>query len=281
MGLEFPEELIDDLAHGNTVIFVGSGVSAGCVDSQGKRPPTWDQLLLSICEGLPSDILEHIQDRIEKEDYLTASELAFRYVREDRLFTKLEEVFTRRYQPSDVHRALVSLGQRIYVTPNYDTILDTYFRSEFSEGIIVKDHTQRDLIAGVRSRSVLLIKSHGTIDDRDSIVLTRSHYARARAMNSTFYRILDSLFLTKTILFIGCGTKDPDIELLLEDACTSYPSAPPHYMIKLRSDDELAFDEAISRTRNVVMLYYERDHSQLPLYLDELVSRVDARRARF
>jgi hypothetical protein len=231
------------------------------------------------CEGLPDAVLDCVRERIAKEDFLTASELAFDHSRRNEIFPKLEKLLIKRYNPTDVHKALVGLAQRIYVTPNFDKILDTHFANEFSEGVSVKINIQDDLVSAVRSDSVLLIKSHGTIDDRKSIILTRSDYARARVHHSSFYRVLDSLFLTRTVLFVGCGTKDPDIELLLEDANLRYPDAPPHYMIKLRSPEEAAFDSVIEKTRNIVMLYYEDNHSQLPLLLSDLVSRVDARRS--
>jgi hypothetical protein len=43
--------------------------------------------------------------------------------------------------------------------------------------------------------------------------------------------VLDALFLTNTVLFIGYSLSDPDIQLLLENATIAARSAHPHYAL--------------------------------------------------
>ena len=185
----------------------------------------------------------------------------------------------RRFQASEVHEFLSKLGQSTYVSLNYDTILDTHMRDYFDEGVSVKHQRQDDILADLRQGTILLIKAHGTIDDRDSIVLTRSQYAQERVSNSKFYRILDALFLTRTVIFVGCGLHDPDVRMLMEDGFLVYPGAPEHYMIKLYTDVDRVTDMVESKLRNLKFVYYGDSHDNLVIMLRELVERVESHRS--
>ncbi|MCL8034387.1 SIR2 family protein, partial [Pseudomonas aeruginosa] len=63
----------------------------------------------------------------------------------------------------------------------------------------------------------LIIKIHGSVDSTDKLIFTRKDYSEARTKYRNFYQIIEALSLTHTFIFIGCGTNDPDIRLLLED----------------------------------------------------------------
>lgn len=53
------------------------------------------------------------------------------------------------------------------------------------------------------------------------IVLTKSVYFKEKQVFSNFYKVLDSLFLTNTLFFVGCNLSDPDIQLILENVTIS------------------------------------------------------------
>ena len=130
----------------------------------------------------------------------------------------------------------------------------------------------------MRSPDYLIIKAHGTIDDTDHIVFTHSQYSRIRNSYATFYRMLDSLLLTHTFIFLGCGLSDPDIQLVLENLNFSFPGCRPHYMIipsNNLSEDELS---CIASNRNLEFLTYDNPdgmHSQLLENLRCLGKEVD------
>lgn len=273
----FPAGLIDSLATGQCVIVVGSGVSASSLDNEGNSPPTWKQLLEAMVAIVTGAEKAEIQKLINNDDYLTAAELIYGAIG-SRIFDVLERFFSRRYLPNENHKKLAQLAQQVYVTPNFDTIFDTFARNEFSSGVSVKSQTQGDILPWIRGRNILIIKNHGTIDDRATIVFTRSQYARERVINAKFFRVVDALFLTRTVLFVGCGFSDPDFQLMMEDTTLMFPGAPHHYMIKLHSEESIHTDKAISELRNLRLIYYKDNHDQLPVLLDELCVEVDARR---
>lgn len=43
--MDWPEDLVLELARKKCVLFLGSGISANAVDADGHHPPTWRQFL--------------------------------------------------------------------------------------------------------------------------------------------------------------------------------------------------------------------------------------------
>ena len=274
--IKWPQELINDIAKRNCVLYLGSGISAASKNDEGKSPATWCKFLsdildirqekLKVCHGT-------IMQLLEKENYLTACEIIVKHLVE-RDFGELAADEFRRpgYHPNELHQIIFSLDSRLVITPNIDKIYDQYATTQSHGTVIIK--TYRDDIARyLRSPDYLIIKAHGTIDDTDHIVFTHSQYSRVRNNNATFYRMLDALLLTRTFIFLGCGLSDPDIQLVLENLNFSFPGCRPHYMViplNNLSEDELG---CIANNRNIEFLQYEnpdKTHSQLLESLKEL-----------
>lgn len=276
---QLPEELIAALARRDCLIVIGAGVSAASKDEKGASPPTWSDLLKLMCEGMEVDCKTVVERLLTERDYLTAAEVVLAVQGDQKVFSVLEGQFVKRkFRHNKIHEQLGLLEQRVYMTPNYDTIFDTYMRQEFSEGVSIKAQTQTDILPWLRDGNVVVIKNHGTIDDRKTIVLTRTQYAQQRVLNAAFFRVVDALFLTKTVVFVGCGLSDPDFQLIMEDAALAFPEAPAHYMIKQRSAADSVVDSAMEKLRNIKMVYYDGTHDQLPELLKELVLTVNSRR---
>jgi hypothetical protein len=112
-------------------------------------------------------------------------------------------------------------------------------------------------VENIRSRIRLVIKAHGCVTDPTKVVLSRSSYFAANRDYPGFSAVLDALFLTHTLLFIGCGLSDPDIQLVLENANISAPSAHPHYALVEKARHP-SIKSAIKRTHNIELLEYPR-----------------------
>lgn len=282
--ITWPNELVDDIAKRRCVFYLGSGVSASSTNDTGKSPATWQQFLEKILE-IRSDKLEDCRDTIikliEKGDYLLACEIIVKNIGE-RDFGELTADEFRRpgYAPNKLHEVIFSLDSRLVITPNVDKIYDQYATTQSKGTVIVKTYYE-DIARFLRSQDYLIIKAHGTIDDTDHVVFTHGQYSKIRNQYAPFYRIIDSLLLTHTFVFIGCGLSDPDIQLVLENYNFSFPGCRPHYMVipsNSRSKDELT---CISSNRNIEFLTYDnadQTHMQLLESLKELDKSVSARR---
>lgn len=282
--IQWPKELIDDIAKRKTVLYLGSGISAASKNDEGKSPATWRKFLEDILDVRQDKLVScrhTITELLDKGNYLMACEIIVKHLG-DRDFGELAANEFRRpgYHPNELHEIIFSLDSRLVITPNIDKIYDQYATTQSNGTVIIK--TYRDDIARyLRAPDYLIIKAHGTIDDTDHIVFTHGQYSRIRNDYAAFYRMIDALLLTHTFVFLGCGISDPDIQLVLENLNFSFPGCRPHYMVipeNNLSPDEL---ECIASNRNLEFLTYENPdgtHSQLLESLKNLDESVAQRR---
>lgn len=164
-------------------------------------------------------------------------------------------------------------------TTNYDNIYETYCLSESSDqGYNVCKYYDTHLLNDIRSTTRIIIKAHGCISDPTKLVLTKSSYFEARRDYPQFYAILDSLFLTSTLLFVGCSLSDPDIQLVLENSNISAKTDHRHYSL-MPSGTHYSLKKAILSTYNIELIEYPaRDHSLASVSLRELCDMVIAHR---
>ena len=92
---------------------------------------------------------------------------------------------------------------------------------------------------------------------------------------------MDSLILTHTFIFLGCGIDDPDIELTLENANFLYEGCPPHYFVTAKDSISESMRKILLANRNLEVITYENTsghHKELLDNLKELAHIVDERR---
>lgn len=278
--IEWPSELVEDLARRKSVLFLGAGVSANSVSEDGtKRPPGWKQFLeecLKKCQGDTSTIERYVA----QGDYLTACELLSARLR-DEWYELLAESFTRpKYKPAEIHRLLFQLDCRVVLTQNFDKIFDVYAQAETSGSTVVKQYYDNDTPLVMRRNYRSVIKVHGTIDEPSKTVFTRKDYARVRHEHRPFQSLVDALFLTHTFLFVGCSLADPDLRLFLEQHAHNHPSAPVHYMTAPMSEIPEEVDQSIRDNHNLRLLRYAdaTGHGGLTDSFRQLVPMVDEKR---
>jgi hypothetical protein len=81
------------------------------------------------------------------------------------------------------------------------------------------------------------VKLHGSIDQIDSIVLTRTDYARARIERKEMLSHLRSEMAETSFLFVGFSLSDPNFGLLHDDIRMVYGiNVPASYTVQGRRD---------------------------------------------
>ena len=216
---------------------------------------------------------------MKQKDYLTACELIKHNLKDE--FSRLlrDEFVIPRYNPAVIHEYLFNLDLHIVLTQNFDKIYDTYASTESSNTIMITNYYDDDIASVVRGNCRAIIKAHGTIDQPTKMVFTRSEYGKARYDYSTFYLLLDSLVLTHTFVFVGCGLDDPDTRMTLERHAHLFPYGRPHFIV-LPSGQHRDIQESTSRNLNLRMLTYKSDnnHIELSNSLKNLVDSVEIKR---
>ncbi|MBH9965989.1 SIR2 family protein [[Bacillus] enclensis] len=280
--IDWPHQLIKDIARRRTVLFLGSGISRNSINQQGNRPPTWEDFLRKAVNTLNGET-EHIKTLLDEKDYLTACEIIY-----DKLgahsFNEfaLESFMRPGFEKHRIHEAIFKLDSRIVATPNVDKIYDTFANQESRGTIMVKNYYDNDLADKLRSEDRMIIKVHGTIELPDKMIFTRKQYTTAKYKNSAFYKLLDSLALTHTFIFLGCGLNDPDIRLILENYAHLYPNSRPHYMVTSSESINDDLKRSIRVNANLELLSYSsmNNHKELCTSLEYLAGLVEEERDR-
>lgn len=287
MMINWPESLIDELASRRCVIFLGSGASAPAQKNEGGKlisPPTWSGLLkklLTLCPNDANGSKANAQTLLDSEKYLDCAEI----IRNECLPTAeynrcISRIFSG-YEPTDIHKAVEILDQKVVVTTNFDCLYENLCRQgEGRDGYSVIRYYDGGLIARMRSPSRLIIKAHGCTSEPERTVLTKSDFFEARSENKGFFDALESIFLTHTILFLGYSVNDPEIQLILENNIITYPSANPHYATMARGSHRSVIN-AFKKTNNIDILEYDdaNNHAELLESLLILCEIVEERRS--
>lgn len=283
MAINWPDALVSELAERRCIVFIGAGVSMGSLSHDGtKRPPSWQAFLYNALNKLlGTKDKRHAKTLINKGQLLDAAEVIADRSNAADFSQYLRDTFvTPHFAPSDLHKIILDIDPKIVITTNYDEIYDQYCRSGHAEsGYNVCRYYDSFAVENIRSRIRLIIKAHGCVTDPTKIVLSRSSYFAAKRDHPGFYDVLDALFLTNTLLFVGCGLSDPDIQLVLENANISAPSAHPHYAVVEKSR-HASIKTAIKKTHNIELMEYPRGkHEAAVEAMDRLRAKVLEARA--
>lgn len=277
--ISWANDLISDIARRKSVIVIGAGVSKNATNSAGLRPKDWKEFLVSASKNLNGKA--EINRQIKSGDFLTACELIKKELGRDNFNTLIRDEFLNpRFTPAKIHEHIYNLDSRIVITPNFDKIYDTYASTISQGSIIIKKFSDEDIVDCVRRPEPLIIKIHGSVDSTDNLIFTRKDYSEARTKHRNFYSIIEALSLTHTFVFIGCGTNDPDIRLLLEDFTFRYPLSKKHYIVMPKNAINVKVKEIVNETMSLNILEYDstNNHKLLTDSLEQLVTLVESKR---
>lgn len=201
------------------IVFCGSGTSMAA-----GLTTTWTDLLrglLPVAYGLDEASRERIDTALNASgdcadtllrvaDYLSAQ------VDRRDLRQALRDALACREPRLELLTSLWSLpGLLGVVTTNYDDLLARAARAA-DRYPATFDNTENDAGLPLLSPPFLYFL-HGRLDVPDSLVLSRGDYRRLIHGNRPARRFMQTLFTLGTVLFVGCGMRDPDWLLFLEE----------------------------------------------------------------
>ena len=121
-------------------------------------------------------------------------------------------------------KLLFDLGAEIYLTTNIDSSLE-YVKAHIGKASLPIWNYKTDaveirdaLITRGVEENPLVIRLHGDLNNKESLIFTSTDYAQLRLKNNyVFETLLPAILTTYTILFVGYSLDDPDIKMLLEN----------------------------------------------------------------
>lgn len=278
---QWPPSLVKELAERRCILILGAGVSASSQTDSGERPPLWPPFLRDASALLDKQDKAYVEDLISRDQFLDAAEIIVQRTNPPDFSEFVRRVFVEpRFKVSDVHRIIAALDAKIVLTTNYDTLYEDYCSTALNaQAYNVSRYYDAHALNDIRSTTRVILKAHGCVTDPTKIILSRTQYFDAHKDYVQFFNLLDALFLTNTLLFIGCGLDDPGIVILLENANLRTQTQHPHYaLVEAGRHDALV--SALQTTTNLKLIQYDHaQHSQVPTRLKELESLVSEFRA--
>lgn len=132
------------------------------------------------------------------------------------------------------HTALVELNLPLLFTTNYDELIETAYL-EAGKQLRVSVSEEQFKARRAENPASHLVKLHGSIDQPDTIVLTRSDYARARLDRKELLAFLRAEMIATAFLFVGFSLSDPNFNLLHDDIRLVYGmNMPASYTVQGR-----------------------------------------------
>lgn len=280
--INWPETLVDELLGQRCVLFIGAGISADSKDVNGKSPPTWKAFLdLAVTLVKDTGARAGIEELLRERKFLIALQGIKEHSDRAAYSKLLGAQFNGQYKANILHETIFQLDAKMVITTNFDKIYESYCNSFQGGSSAYKTITYRqdDFADEIRSDTRLIVKAHGTIDAVREMIFTRAEYHEAKRKFSAFYDVLKAVFLTNTIVFMGCGLDDPDIALLLEDVNIAGRSQKPHYALVLDGGKNRFVVDDWQQTYNIKVLSYGPEHADLAEDLKNLLEAVNEKKA--
>lgn len=274
--ISWPPNLIEDLAYRRCIIFTGAGISATAKNNSNESPVAWKEFLNKAIELIKSNsIYPDVEKLIKEKNYLLALQAIDKVVDKGRYCHLLETEFSN-FNPSNIHTLINQIDPKILVTTNFDKIYEKVCNFDGYKFITYKE--SENLCDHIRSNNRVIIKAHGDIDDLSNVIFTRRQYTETMNKYGYFYKILEALFMTNTVLFVGYSLNDPDIQLVLENVKMISNSKKPNYIVDTEVKNSIE-QEDLKIRYNLEILEYGPDHNELEGNLKELYDLVQGSRA--
>lgn len=278
----WPNDLVSDIARRTCVLYIGAGVSANSSSAKGISPPTWEAFLRSCLTKINKADCAYIEQLLSQKDLLSACEVIIDKIGTAEFNNVAQDAFRRPgFKPASIHETIYNLDARLVITPNVDKIYEQYAQATSCGTIVVKKQTEHDISNFIRSTDRVILKAHGSIDAPNEMIFSKYQYNEARYKYSGFYKLLDSLALTHTYVFIGCGLNDPDIRLTLENYNFGFPGCKPHYFVAADTAMNLDLEQSLLKNCNLKVIKYDNSdgkHEKLLPALNDLVALVEDER---
>ena len=287
-----PDDLVDAVVRRRAVLFAGAGISRAEVPGKGggveQYLPSWGGLLIVLIDRavkkaqlVPSEAAK-LRRAVKDRKYLFVAEAVRRKLGARDYDEALEELFRDpNLKPTKRHTLITQIPWSAVLTTNYDKLIESAYALT---GPIPPTYTfdsSPDLISALSHNRFFVLKAHGDIDRKDTVVLSERDY-RDLVYHSPGYRAaLNTLFITKTVLFVGASLTDPDVTLVLESISETFGGKGPHHYALLPRRE--AGDTESDHWRDffgIRLLQYSasKGHPEVDEFLDQLKRKVEEQR---
>ncbi|GAJ11756.1 unnamed protein product, partial [marine sediment metagenome] len=181
-------------------------------------------------------------------------------------------------RPSEAHKIIPDIPWISVLTSNYDSLIEGAYALKF-EGIVPPVYSHSSIGAALdclRNSKHFVFKIHGDINIPGSIILGNRDYSRLLYLSPGYRSFLETIFATYTVLFIGFGGDDPDLNDITDKLSTVYErSIGQHYILLPNDTFSLIEQRRLLEDKRLDCITYkkDRDHKQVLEFLKALQAR--------
>ena len=269
-------------AQEDTVLFIGSGISTW------SDLPSWTELIEKLAQfiettGSKADL---VRAEAEKGDFLQAASYGFDQLTEQQIGEFIRNACCYGVaKPHEIHRKIVSLGPRYFVTTNYDNLIEKSLRkwqpNQSYRSVTNCQLTEMAEIVQARATD-FIFKPHGDAGDIESIILTREQYRQLLPQGERHDALesLKTLLVSRPVVYLGFGLRDPDFLYVRDILNNTYKRGiRDHYAIMPDVSD--AERDYWRRNYGIHLVSYTttelpdktRDHAELLTLLDGFLEK--------
>jgi hypothetical protein len=192
---------------GRLIPFIGAGFSIPL------KLPSWGQLVASVADrlGFEPELFKLHGSFPQLAEYFAINARLEQLIYElTRVFDSDEARQLRR--ASATHQALARLDWRTIYTTNYDSHIEGALQDAGKPHAVLASF--EDFQASRGPGACEVIKFHGTLEQRDTVVFTESQYFQRMALESPPDQRLRADLLSNSFLFLGYSFSDANIRYI-------------------------------------------------------------------
>lgn len=271
-------DIRDVLQSGNLILFAGAGLSAQAVTEKGEHPPLWRGLIegvLAWCQKkqlIDGAGIAEMMDLV-KDNYLIDAGQELQEILEEPSWLQeclSEVVLYNLAKTGEAQQLIAQIPFRAYLTTNYDEFIEGEYRVQ--KGVTLPKFYERTIegvLGAFRAGKPFILKMHGDISDPSSIVLGNRSYERLFQPGSHYQRCIETIFGIASVLFVGFGGSDPDLDGITSRVAAFDGRSRRHWMVVARDACPPLRAKRLWKDKGINVVYYDRDstHSGLVRFL--------------
>ena len=276
---DIPKDLIDNFKKKQSCFFAGAGLS------MGAGFPSWGGLLQKLIDVANS---KPWFDKGKLADYaaLAKDPTKFLFLAEDlkselgnEFYDLMEAWFGQPdVQPTPNHEILVKIPSNIIITINYDRLIENAYNKV--NGFYPNSYTYKQSREAANSfwkEKFFVLKAHGDANsDSQGLILSQKDYRKTLYRENGYRSLLQTIFSTFSVLFVGVSLNDPEFNQLLDYLHDSYHGGgPTHYAFFEQSKTPGTLAKRYLEEFKIQTIFYQNaagDHSEIT----ELLNLIDA-----
>lgn len=274
-----PDSLIADCVSGECVLFAGAGLSARA------GFPTWLPLVGDLLDwAIKNKFVDEIwaesrRAAIANGDSGVVADgiISALQGQEEILYGYLRKTFSRTASLSGAHRRLSGIRFCAVLTTNFDNLLEQTYKNK--KPFIYTPGDAEQLIEALHKRDFFVLKLYGDLSRSDTLMISPTQFEDAIGENLPFSQFMETLFLSKTLLFIGASLEG--IEDYLKGVGLKRQKNPRSHWALVAVGHDLAWQakaESLTRRYGIGIIPYRfnHKHTQVVDFLKRLALRAGA-----